>query len=108
MQAYGADVILTDPMDGIRGAIDEVRQLSLADPTLLYVEQYNNPANWHAHYWTTAPHSFPMHYVAPIHPDLHSNHPEKSALHSFFNICFALIHLHMNCTHFHALPCTYS
>jgi cysteine synthase B len=52
--AYGADVILTDPMEGSDGAIREARRLHAADPGLFYPDQYNNPANWRAHYDTTA------------------------------------------------------
>ena len=55
LQAYGADVILTDPMEGSDGAIREARRLHAADPSLFYPDQYNNPANWRAHYETTAP-----------------------------------------------------
>ena len=72
MRAYGADIILTDPMDGMNGAIAEIKRLSLADPSLLYIDQYSNPANWQAHYWTTAPEIWAQtagrvtHFVAPI------------------------------------------
>jgi len=55
LRAYGADVVLTDPMDGSDGAIREARRLHDADPSLFYPDQYNNPANWRAHYETTAP-----------------------------------------------------
>jgi cysteine synthase B len=54
LQAYGADVIRTDPMEGSDGAILEARRLHAADPSLFYPDQYNNPANWRAHYDTTA------------------------------------------------------
>ena len=54
LRAYGADVILTDAMDGSDGAILEARRLHQADPSLFYPDQYNNPANWRAHYETTA------------------------------------------------------
>jgi cysteine synthase B len=55
LRAYGAEVILTDPMEGSDGAIREARRLHAADPSLFYPDQYNNPANWRAHYDTTAP-----------------------------------------------------
>ena len=54
LRAYGAELILTDPLDGSDGAIREARRLAAADPTLFYADQYNNPANWQAHYLTTA------------------------------------------------------
>lgn len=55
LQAYGAEVILTDPMDGSDGAIREARRRHEADRSLFYPDQYNNPANWRAHFETTAP-----------------------------------------------------
>ena len=53
--AYGADLVLTDPMDGSDGAIREARRIFEADPErYFYPDQYSNPANWQAHYQTTA------------------------------------------------------
>jgi cysteine synthase B len=55
LQAYGAELILTDPMDGTDGAIREARRLYERDPhRYFYPDQYSNPANWRAHYETTA------------------------------------------------------
>ncbi len=54
LRAYGAELIFTDPMDGSDGALEEARRLAAADPTLYYARQYDNPANWQAHYLTTA------------------------------------------------------
>lgn len=54
LRAYGADIVLTDPMQGSDGAILEARRLHAAEPDLFYADQYNNPANWRAHYDTTA------------------------------------------------------
>jgi cysteine synthase B len=54
LHAYGAHVVLTDAMEGSDGAIREARRLHDADPTLFYPDQYNNAANWQAHYATTA------------------------------------------------------
>ena len=54
--AYGAEVILTDPLSGTDGAQQKVKELVAADPEkYFYPDQYNNPANWNAHYQTTAP-----------------------------------------------------
>ena len=55
LRAYGADLILTDPLEGSDGAIVVARKLAAADPTLYYANQYNNSANWQAHTKTTAP-----------------------------------------------------
>jgi cysteine synthase B len=56
LRVYGADVVLTSPMDGSDGAIREARRLYAEDPgRYFYADQYNNDANWRAHYETTAP-----------------------------------------------------
>jgi cysteine synthase B len=56
VQAYGAEVIYTDPMEGSDGAIRGVRALARENfGQYFYANQYDNPANWRAHYQTTAP-----------------------------------------------------
>jgi cysteine synthase B len=56
MQAYGAEVVLTSPLEGSDGAIRQARQLAAAEPDrYFYADQYNNPANRQAHYLTTGP-----------------------------------------------------
>jgi S-sulfo-L-cysteine synthase (O-acetyl-L-serine-dependent) len=56
LQAYGAEVIYTDPMEGSDGAIRSVRALARENfGQYFYANQYDNPANWRAHYQTTAP-----------------------------------------------------
>lgn len=56
LAAYGADLVLTDPLGMTDGAIRTARALAAADPDrYFYADQYNNPANWQAHYETTAP-----------------------------------------------------
>ena len=54
LRAYGAELILTDPMEGSDGAILEARRIAAEDFSVFYADQYNNPANWQAHYQTTA------------------------------------------------------
>ena len=54
LRAYGANVVLTDPMDGSDGAIREARRLHEKNPDFFYPDQYNNPANWRAHAEGTA------------------------------------------------------
>jgi len=55
LRAYGADLVLTDPQEGTDGAQRYVKKLVDADPgKYFYPDQYNNPANWRAHYETTA------------------------------------------------------
>jgi cysteine synthase B len=56
MRALGAELILTDPLEGSDGAIRTARQLFEDKPELYYyANQYDNPANWMAHYSTTGP-----------------------------------------------------
>jgi cysteine synthase B len=56
LHAYGADLIFTDPMDGSDGAIREARKQVAAHPDkYFYPDQYNNDANWRAHFETTGP-----------------------------------------------------
>jgi S-sulfo-L-cysteine synthase (O-acetyl-L-serine-dependent) len=56
LKAYGAELVLTDPMEGTDGAIREARRLFAADPQrYFYADQYNNEANWRAHYEGTGP-----------------------------------------------------
>jgi cysteine synthase B len=53
--ALGAELVLTDPMDGTDGAIREARRLAAAHPErYFHADQYANPANWRAHYEGTA------------------------------------------------------
>ena len=55
LSAYGAEVVATDPLQGSDGAIREARRLAAEHPdTFLYLDQYHNPANWQAHFKTTA------------------------------------------------------
>ena len=53
LRAFGASLVLTDPMDGSDGAIREARAIHQREPHLFYPDQYNNDANWRAHYDTT-------------------------------------------------------
>jgi len=56
LRALGAELVLTDPLDGTDGAIREARRLHAADPDrYFYPDQYNNDANWRAHFDTTGP-----------------------------------------------------
>jgi cysteine synthase B len=54
LRAFGAELVLTNPMDGSDGAIREARRMNDADPgRYFYADQYNNDANWRGHYETT-------------------------------------------------------
>lgn len=55
LQAYGAEIVFTDPNDGTDGAIRKAQELHAASPEkYFYADQYSNDANWLAHYHTTA------------------------------------------------------
>jgi len=54
LTAYGVEIVFTDPLEGSDGAIEGVRELAEQEPdTYFYANQYNNPANWQAHYYST-------------------------------------------------------
>jgi S-sulfo-L-cysteine synthase (O-acetyl-L-serine-dependent) len=56
LEAYGAELLFTDPLEGSDGAIREARLIYDAEPgKYYYADQYNNESNWRAHYETTAP-----------------------------------------------------
>ena len=55
LQAHGAELVFSDPLEGTDGAMLEAQRLAAEAPDrYYYASQYNNPANWQAHYFTTA------------------------------------------------------
>jgi cysteine synthase B len=56
LRALGAELVLTDPTEGSDGAILTARRLAAEQPDRFwYANQYNNDANWQAHYKSTGP-----------------------------------------------------
>jgi cysteine synthase B len=56
MQALGAELILTDPLEGSDGAIRTAQKMAAENPgKYFYANQYDNPENWKAHYRSTGP-----------------------------------------------------
>lgn len=55
IQAYGAEIVLTDGKKGMRGAIEKANELVAEIPHAVLAGQFANPANPHAHYVTTGP-----------------------------------------------------
>jgi cysteinyl-tRNA synthetase len=56
LRARGAKIILTPERFGSDGAIEEAYKLARENPDKYFLtDQYNNEANWKAHYHTTAP-----------------------------------------------------
>ena len=73
LKLYGAEIIETDPMQATDGAQVLARKLAAEHPEkYFYPDQYNNEANWKAHYATTAPeiwwqtHGRVTHFVAGL------------------------------------------
>jgi cysteine synthase B len=73
LKALGAELILSDPLEGSDGAILMARELAEEQPERYwYANQYNNPANWEAHYKSTGPeivyqtHGQLTHFVAGL------------------------------------------
>jgi len=55
LKAYGAEMVFSDPAEGSDGAIRLCREIYEKDPEkYFYPDQYNNPANWKAHFDGTA------------------------------------------------------
>ncbi|MEQ9077020.1 MAG: PLP-dependent cysteine synthase family protein [Sandaracinaceae bacterium] len=53
-QAYGTELIYSDPMEGSDGAIEQVREIVRKEPDRwFYPDQYSNPSNPRAHYLGT-------------------------------------------------------
>jgi cysteine synthase B len=56
LRAFGAELVLTSPLEGTDGAIREVRRVVAQEPDkYFYPDQYSNDANWRAHYEGTGP-----------------------------------------------------
>jgi cysteine synthase B len=56
LRVLGAELVLTDPLEGSDGAQTVAKQMVAERPDLyFYANQYDNPANWQAHYKTTGP-----------------------------------------------------
>ncbi len=73
LKLYGAQIIETDPMNGTDGAQIIAKELVAKHPDkYFYPDQYNNEANWKAHFATTAPeiwwqtHGQITHFVAGL------------------------------------------
>lgn len=73
LKLYGAEIIETDPMNGTDGAQLVAKELARKFPDkYFYPDQYNNEANWKAHFATTAPeiwrqtHGQITHFVAGL------------------------------------------
>lgn len=73
MRAYGASLVLSDPLEGSDGAMLVAQRMAEEDPArYAYINQYDNPGNWRAHYDGTGPeiasqtHGRVTHFVAGV------------------------------------------
>ena len=55
MKAYGAQLVLTEGAEGMKGAIAKADELHAEIPDSWIAGQFDNPSNWKAHYNTTGP-----------------------------------------------------
>ncbi len=55
IKAYGAKIVLSEGKLGMKGAIAKAEELAKENPNSFIPAQFDNPANWKAHYETTGP-----------------------------------------------------